>query len=164
MERIYLGLGTNLGDKLKNLSHSRLLIADHIAPISNASAIYTTAAWGVEDQDSYLNQVVQIETNLAPLDLLAQVLEIEQMMGRERRLKWGARVIDIDILFYGSQILETEHLIIPHPFLQERNFVLIPMAELTPEFKHPISNLSMQTLKRNSKDLLKVEVFLGEEE
>jgi len=164
MELVYLGLGTNQGDRLGNLQKAIDLLEERIAPIEQKSQIYQTAAWGIEDQAPFLNMVIKLSTLLGPKAILKAVLAIEADMGRERKQKWGERLIDIDILFFGNQILETPELIIPHPFIQERNFVLVPMAELAPDFVHPIHQKSIRLLKEVSLDQLKVSDFLGEEE
>jgi 2-amino-4-hydroxy-6-hydroxymethyldihydropteridine diphosphokinase len=122
--------------------------------IIQESALYQTEAWGVEEQPFFYNQVLEVATSLSPLALLEVVLEIEAEMGRKRIQKWGTRLIDIDLLFYGQQIINSEKLILPHPFISERNFVLAPMAEIAPEFVHPVLGKNISMLLKESKDPL----------
>lgn len=121
--------------------------------------VYETQAWGMTDQPDFLNQVLEVATTLSPEELLEQIKQIEQQMGRERRVKWGERLIDIDILFYEQAVIYTEKLKIPHPFLHERNFVLIPLQEIAPDFQHPVLQHSISQLLKSSKDLLYVKIL-----
>lgn len=157
---VFLGLGTNEGDRLENLERARRGIAD-LGTVLHISRVYETAAWGIEDQPAFLNQVLAIHTGLSAVQLLEEVLQIERRLGRERIRKWGRRRIDIDILFYGDRCLETPQLIIPHPFIAERNFVLVPMVDIAPEWVHPRMGKTMVQLLAESNDPLKVEEFLG---
>ena len=135
---LFLLLGANLGDRLATFQQARLLLADHIGPIRQQSGIYETAPWGVIDQPTYLNQVLEIETNLSPEAVLTQTQGIEQQLGRVRLEKWGSRLIDIDLLYQGPLIRQTESLTLPHPFLHERRFTLVPLVEIAPDFRHPV--------------------------
>lgn len=159
MTNIYLLLGTNLGNKLKNLERvAELLIANRIA-IRRESSIYETAAWGIENQPSFLNQVLVIETSKSPEKLLELINKIEVEMGRVRTEKWGERLIDVDLLYYGAQIIETEKLTVPHPEIQNRRFTLLPLAEITPDGIHPVLKKSQLTLLNECQDALGVEKF-----
>ncbi|RYF48385.1 MAG: 2-amino-4-hydroxy-6-hydroxymethyldihydropteridine diphosphokinase [Cytophagaceae bacterium] len=135
---IYLLLGANLGNRTKTLQRAVDLIAEYIGPVVRQSALYETAPWGVTDQPAYLNQVLAIDTTLLPEDILVQTQTIEQELGRVRFEKWGARVIDIDILYYGDHVQESDTLTIPHPYLHQRRFTLVPLVEIAPEFVHPM--------------------------
>ncbi|MBC3784467.1 2-amino-4-hydroxy-6-hydroxymethyldihydropteridine diphosphokinase [Spirosoma utsteinense] len=135
---LYLLLGANLGDRMATLRRAVDLIGAHVGAVVQASGLYETAPWGVTDQPAFLNQVLAVETTLAPEAVLTQAQAIEQALGRIRHEKWGARVIDIDILYYGDQIIQSEILTVPHPFLHERRFTLVPLAEIAPNFVHPI--------------------------
>lgn len=137
-KNLFLLLGANLGDRLTMLSQARTLIAERIGPIQQQSAVYETAPWGVTNQPTYLNQVIQVETSLAPDAVLSQTQTIEQQLGRVRLEKWGSRLIDIDLLYYDQLRWRTESLTLPHPLLHERRFTLIPLTEITPDFVHPI--------------------------
>ncbi len=133
----FISLGTNLGDRLAHL-HAAL---DSLAPdvrIIRQSPVYETPAWGYEDQGPFLNMVVEGETQLEPLALLARLKQLESELGRTPSFRWGPRLIDMDILFYDERVLDTPELTIPHPRLPERAFVLVPLADLAPEWKHPV--------------------------
>ncbi|MCU0325249.1 MAG: 2-amino-4-hydroxy-6-hydroxymethyldihydropteridine diphosphokinase [Spirosomaceae bacterium] len=134
---LYLGLGTNIGDRLHNLQTARELINRQMGKIIIESSIYETAAWGLTNQGAFLNQAIAVKTRRSPDNLLKILLQIEKQMGRIREIKWGPRIIDIDILYYGNQIIETADLTIPHPFIQERKFVLAPLTEIAPDYIHP---------------------------
>ncbi|QNF31434.1 2-amino-4-hydroxy-6-hydroxymethyldihydropteridine diphosphokinase [Adhaeribacter swui] len=155
----YLLLGSNLGNREDYLFQARNLIGDRLGEIKQQSGIYETAAWGVENQQAFLNQVLAIETPLAPEELLREINFLEAELGRVRRVRWGARVIDIDILFYGNVVLQTQRLTIPHPELQNRRFTLVPLTEIAPDFIHPVLGLSSQQLLAQCPDTLEVKKF-----
>lgn len=154
--QIFLGLGSNLGNKTANLAEAIRLIQVDVGSLISASSVYETAPWGIEDQPRFLNQVIQIDSALPPLRLLDKLLDIEIRMGRQRLQKWGSRLIDIDILFYNHLVLQVPQLILPHPFLQDRNFVLAPLAEIAPDYIHPILERSIHDLLEHSADPLPV--------
>lgn len=135
---IYLLLGANLGNRIKTLQRAVELIGQQLGPVVSQSALYETAPWGVSDQPAYLNQVLAVETTLPAGDVLVQAQLIEQELGRVRFEKWGARVIDIDILYYDDLVLQSDTLTIPHPYLHQRRFTLVPLAEIAPGFVHPV--------------------------
>jgi len=137
MRNVYLLLGSNMGDKLENISTALMQIATFAGSLKLQSSIYKTEAWGNNNQDYFLNKVVEIDTSLDAEKLLATILQIELQLGRVRHNKWEARLIDIDILYYDTAIIETKHLIVPHPYLHVRRFTLQPLAEIAPLFKHP---------------------------
>ena len=159
-EHVYLLLGSNLGDRLQVLLAAGELIAIQIGNIVAESSIYETAPWGVLDQPSFLNQVVEVETDLSPEEVLRVILDIEHELGRVRYERWGARVIDIDILYFNNLVLDSARLTIPHPRLHERRFTLIPLAELAPLFIHPILNKSTLHLLADCPDNSEVTIFL----
>ncbi len=142
---VYLGLGTNLGSRLENLAAARAAMPPQVT-ISRTSRVYQTPPWGYVDQPSFLNQVVEAQTRLSPSRLLIHLKSIERRLGRVPTFQYGPRLIDIDILFYGSQDLNLEGLIIPHPRLAERAFVLAPLAELAPGLVHPQSGQTIRQL------------------
>lgn len=151
-KEVFILLGANLGDRLSNFETAKKLLEIQIGTINRQSKIYETAAWGLIDQPNFLNQVLEIETQLSPSLLLKKILAIEKKMGRIRTQKWGERLIDIDILYFGKEIISQENLKIPHPYLQERRFTLIPLAEIAPNFRHPILLKSNDELLEVCKD------------
>ena len=144
--RLFLGTGTNLGDRKKNLFLALQLIEKQIGRVNSQSGIYETKAWGKTDQPDFLNQALEVYTPQTPQEVLENCLNIEQQMGRIRIEKWGTRLIDVDILFYDDLILKQPNLIIPHPFIQDRSFVLKPLEEIAPDFVHPVLERSIQNL------------------
>ncbi len=134
---IYISLGSNKDEPRKQLLKAKELIAEQIGRIREVSDVYVTKAWGNKKQPDFLNQVMEVETHLHPIVLIKKLLGIELEMGRKRKEKWGARIIDLDLLFYDDCIIRMKNLIVPHPRLHERNFVLFPMLELKPDYLHP---------------------------
>ena len=155
--RAYLLLGSNIGNRGANL-RTALVALSAIGKITKESSIYETAAWGKTDQPPFYNQVVEIQTTVRAHELLAELLGIEVRMGRIRTSKWGERTIDIDILFYGEEIIEAPQLTIPHPQLQFRRFTLAPLNEIAPALKHPKLKTSIYDLLTNCPDVLPVEI------
>ncbi len=157
MAKVYLSLGSNLGDKIMNLNKAVLLISAKIGKLIQTSSIYETAPWGFKSEHSFYNQVILIETELKPDDVLNQILQIEKHIGRNRStIQYESRVIDIDILFYENEIIHTENLTIPHPLIQERRFTLQPLAEIDEDYIHPLLNASILSLLNSCKDTLEV--------
>lgn len=154
MNDVFLLLGGNLGDRQSYLRKAIALIESDIAPVIKRSSIYETASWGKTDAPDYLNQVIQIETDLLPVVVLQKILNIETSLGRKREEKWGSRVIDIDILFYGSAIINQPGLHIPHPELHNRRFTLDPLNEIAPNLVHPVLAKTIFQLKSELKDNL----------
>jgi 2-amino-4-hydroxy-6-hydroxymethyldihydropteridine diphosphokinase len=154
-----LSLGSNEGDRVLWVNNAMDLIGISCGTIVNKSSLYQTAAWGINDQPDFLNCVISIQTNLLPPDLLSEILQIEKILGRHRNVKWGPRIIDIDILFYNDEILETPELIIPHPYLHLRRFTLVPLAEIAPGYIHPVLHKSIADLLSECKDLLEVHLY-----
>ncbi len=162
MAKIFLHTGSNIGDRKGNLDTANRMVSEVVGTITRYSNIYETAAWGLKDQDDFLNQAIEVDTELSPEEVLREIQFIEKAMGRVKIKKWGRRLIDIDILFFESVVLNTDRLTIPHPFLQERNFVLAPLSELIPDFIHPVFKKSVYQLFAESQDNLKAEIFLEE--
>ena len=156
---IYIGLGTNLGERVLNLHNSKLFLEASIGSIKAQSSIYETKAWGVEGQPDFLNQVVAIDTSLTPPQVLDTMLAIEDAMGRVRERKWYTRLIDIDLLLYGSLIIKEDNLAVPHPYIQDRNFVLRPLAEVAGDIVHPVLKKSIKELEAACLDPLEVWVY-----
>lgn len=134
---IYLLLGSNLGNRQQNLQQATNLIHQEAGKIVGSSGVFETAAWGKIDQSDFLNQVLQLESDLAPEELLTKILSIETRLGRVRTEKWGERTIDIDILYYADVVMATNPLNLPHPGIPVRRFVLRPLCDIAPEFIHP---------------------------
>lgn len=134
---VYLGLGSNLGEREANLLAALAALPPRIEVLER-SPVYETAPWGYLDQGDFLNQVIKVATSLSPLDLLAALKEIEKQVGRVPRFKNGPREIDIDVLFFDDQVIEEKGLHIPHPQLARRAFVLMPLNDIAPELVHPV--------------------------
>ena len=156
MNKAYLLIGGNIGDRNKNLKEAIDFIARECGSVIKSSSIYETAAWGKTDQPDFLNQCLLIQTSLSAPDLMKQILKIEEKMGRKRKEKNDPRIIDIDILFYNESVLQTEFLTLPHPQLQNRRFVLVPMNEIAPKLVHPVLRKSIITLLKECPDNLEV--------
>ncbi|MEC7754994.1 2-amino-4-hydroxy-6-hydroxymethyldihydropteridine diphosphokinase [Roseivirga sp. UBA1976] len=163
MSGIYLLLGSNIGRRAKNLERAREMIVSHGITIKKESEIYETAAWGKEDQEAFLNQVIEVETGKSPQRVLFIVNMIEKEMGRERFEKWGSRLIDIDILYFGDIVFEEDNLLIPHPEIQNRRFTLAPLVEIAPQFLHPKLEKTQAQLLAECPDALAVEVYEHQE-
>ncbi len=157
MNDVYLLLGSNLGDSEKYICDAKQWIEDELGPILKASSLYRTAAWGETNQADFINQVVVVSSALKPQDILRKIVVIETHLGRSRILKWGARTIDIDILFYGDQCVNEANLIIPHAYLHQRNFTLIPLLEIAPNFYHPVLHKTIKQLCEQVLDPLSVQ-------
>ncbi len=138
LKKTYLLLGANLGDRAVTFHQAISLIAERIGPVIQQSGLYETAPWGVTAQPAFLNQVLAIETRLEPEAVLTQTQAIEQELGRVRLEKWGARLIDIDLLYFDQLVLQTDRLTIPHPYLHQRRFTLVPLVEIASDFVHPV--------------------------
>lgn len=156
----YLLLGSNQGDSFALLAQARTLLHHKVGEIQQISAVYRTQAWGKTNQPDFYNQVVKLFTPFSPSALLQGVLAIERQMGRIRTEKWAARLIDIDILYFGEDIVSVSNLEIPHPQIPHRRFTLAPLAEIAPDFIHPVLLLSQQTLLAQCTDPLAVEVVV----
>lgn len=159
--RVYLALGSNMGERKNYLEQA----IQHLPPqvrVLHTSSVYETEPWGYEEQPAFLNQVIEAQTTLSPLELLAYLKEVEDRMGREETFRYGPRVIDIDILFYEDLTYADEELQIPHPRITERAFVLVPLAEIAPDLIHPELGESIRELLRDV-DQQGVEPFVEQE-
>jgi len=152
MHLVYLLLGSNLGERLMLMRAASAQIALQVGTIVRKSGIYETAPWGVSDQPVYLNQALLVQTILSAEEVLYTVLAIEKDLGRVREKKWEARLIDIDILFYDEEVKHTPRLQIPHPLLHRRKFVLLPLQEIAPKFKHPLLGYTIDEMLSHLKE------------
>lgn len=156
MNRLFLGLGCNLGNRFKNLGDALKAIELAVGTIVKKSSVYETKAWGKNNQPDFLNMAVEVMTDFVAEDVLNRIQKIETDLGRIRIEKWGARTMDIDILFFNTEKINTNRLIVPHPLMAERKFVLLPLAEIAEEFLHPSLQKTIAHLLLNCKDELDV--------
>ena len=156
MNKAFLLIGSNLGDKKKNFEKAEILLQQYCGAIIQSSSVYQTAAWGKTDQPAFLNQALEIETDLHAEELMKQILRIEETMGRERKEKYGPRIIDIDILLFNDEQHDDPNLRIPHPEMQNRRFALIPLAEIAGNVEHPVLKKSIRRLLAECPDQLDV--------
>lgn len=160
MNIAYLLIGGNLGDRAQNLATAiAKIIPAANGRLMDKSAVYETAAWGNTDQPAFLNQALKIKTTYTPTVLLKKLLAVEKAMGRERKQKNDPRVIDIDIIFFNELVMFSEKLTLPHPFMQDRRFVLTPLQEIAPQMVHPILGKSVTELLRICTDTLEVKKY-----
>ena len=159
MNNVFLLTGGNMGDRLQILEKALEEITIQIGAVIKKSSIYETAPWGIADQPAFLNQVLLAQTTLSPQEILKTILSIESNMGRKRNEKFGPRIIDIDLLFYNDLILQSPDLVIPHPEITNRRFVLVPLVELNKNYKHPVLKKSVFQLLNECPDHLPVMKF-----
>jgi len=152
MNIIYIQLGSNMGNRKSYIEKSMQQIEQEIGNIICSSKIYESSPWGVSIQNHFLNSVIKIESELSSSILLKKLQEIENNLGRVRKEKWGERCVDLDILFYNSEIINTENLKIPHPYIQDRKFVLVPLSEIDTDYNHPVLHKNISSLLKECTD------------
>jgi 2-amino-4-hydroxy-6-hydroxymethyldihydropteridine diphosphokinase len=153
MSKVFLGIGGNIGNKQANFNKVYNLIERKLGQISAKSSVYESPPWGFHAENNFWNQILIIKTGLTPEELLSKIYEIESSFGRKRKSKhYASREMDIDILYYDDIFMETETLVIPHPHMHQRLFVLVPLVEIAPDFKHPILRFTSLQMLENCKD------------
>lgn len=153
MHKVFLGIGGNLGNKSENFKKVYSLIEKNLGKISKYSSVYESPPWGFHAEENFWNQVVIIETDYSPSELLDKIHIVEKEFGRKRKKQqYSSREMDIDILYYDDIFTETDNLVIPHPRIHQRLFVLIPLTEIAPQFKHPLFRLTSIQMFENCKD------------
>ena len=158
-KKVFISLGSNLGDRLQFLRNALDQIGLRLGKVIKESKVYEAAAWGHTKQPDFYNQVIELETELSPTQLLQGCLDIEKSLGRERSILWGERTIDLDILLFDGRSVQSENLNIPHPYLHLRNFVLVPLCEIAPELIHPTLELTIQQLLDRCADKLEIKAI-----
>jgi len=159
MNVTFLLIGGNLGNREENLQTAKSLIEQYCGKLIKSSSVYETAAWGKTDQPAFLNQALEIETELTAEGLMREIFAIEKVMGRERKEKYGPRIIDIDILLFNAEQHDSSFLKIPHPEMHNRLFALIPLAEIAPNVDHPVFKKSIAQLLKETPDNLEVKKY-----
>jgi len=154
--RVFLGLGSNLGEREGTLARTLALLSERGFSLTRCSSLYLTEPVGGPPQDCYLNAVAEGASALPPEQLLRACLDVERALGRTREVRWGPRTIDIDLLLYGDERRATAELTLPHPRLHERQFVLVPLAEIAPELRHPVLGVSARELQQRCTDRSRV--------
>ena len=162
MNNVFLQTGGNLGNRLQNLQRVEQLIEKEIGTILRQSSVYETEPWGFTDQPAFLNKVLHVQTTLSPTDVMSKIHLIENEMGRVRIQKMGPRTIDIDILFFNQEAVNLPFLTIPHPFIEKRRFVLVPLSEISPGYFHPVLKKNVSLLLQECEDESVVSLFKNE--
>jgi 2-amino-4-hydroxy-6-hydroxymethyldihydropteridine diphosphokinase len=152
MAIVFIGIGSNMGDRQANCLRAVDLLGAHGLEVRKVSSLYETEPWGLAKQRMFINAALEAVTGLSPADLLAKLKVIEKDMGREKTEKWGPRIIDLDILFYDNVVIKEAGLEIPHPLLHKRGFVLLPLAEIAPDKRHPATGITVMQLKEGLRD------------
>ncbi len=158
-KEVFISLGSNLGDRLTNLESAMQAIQANVGVVIRKSSIYETKPWGNVDQPDFFNQVIMIHTDKPAKDCLSLLLTIEKQMGRKREERWGARIIDLDLLYSDGDIIKTEQLTLPHPAIPQRRFVLVPLVEIASDFIHPELKINQGQLLADCPDRLDVMVL-----
>ena len=162
IEKVVLGFGSNIGSRFRNINNAiRVLSLNKDFNLLALSSVYETEPWGFKHQRNFLNCAAVFLSRLSPAGLVKFIKKTEKQAGRVKRDKWQAREIDIDVLFYGSRIIDRRYLKVPHPYLYERNFVLTPLVEIVPGFIHPVLKKNITELSKISVDTSNVKIYKG---
>jgi len=162
MNKVYLSLGSNRGGRTAHLKNAIDLLSEWAGEVTVVSSLYETPPWKMEDETNFINQALLLETEMSAAQLIDTIILIESMMGRQRSAnKYEPRKIDIDVLFFNNEIINTDELTVPHPLLQERKFVLVPMAEIAPEFIHPVFKKSISRLLNECEDKSEIQKLVS---
>jgi len=154
MHKVYLGIGGNIGNKQKNFQEVYKAIKNKLGNIENSSSIYETPPWGFHSSHKFWNSVIEVLTSLSPEEVITEIHSIEKQFGRKHGVtKYSSREMDIDILYYDDNYMETDSLIIPHPSIQLRKFVLVPLCEIAANLRHPLLRLTSIEMLENCKDI-----------
>jgi len=160
MNNVFLGIGSNLGNRKANIKEAVTRIEENIGPVIESSSLFETESWGFIAKNDFLNMIVKVETDLGPPELLNRILSIELILGRVRdNTKYISRLIDIDLLLYDDKIINEDNLKVPHPLMHERMFVLVPLNEIASDFEHPVFKKSIASLLKACKDNSNVKMF-----
>ena len=160
MKNIFLGIGTNLGNREANLNEAITRINELTGPVGTLSSVYETDPWGFQSDNRFLNMVIKIETDHSPQGLMEEIFLIEENMGRIRSgSQYSSRVIDIDILLFENLIIKEKNLVVPHPRMHQRRFVLVPMCEIEPDIVHPVLKKTVASLLETCLDKSKVKMY-----
>lgn len=154
--KVFIAIGSNLGDRAENLKKAIREIELKLGAMIKQSSVYETKPWGKTNQPDFFNQVVLVHSNKSPEECLRILSNIEKQMGRKREEKWGTRIIDLDLLYVNGSIIQTEKLLLPHPGIAQRRFVLVPLVEIAPDFLHPLLQKNQWQLLNECPDLLEV--------
>lgn len=156
---VFIALGSNLDDRAENLKKAIHEIELTMGAIIRQSSVYETKPWGKTNQSDFFNQVILVHSNKSPEDCLILLSRIEKQMGRKREEKWGARIIDLDLLYVNGHVIETNKLSLPHPCIAQRRFVLTPLVDIAPDFIHPLLQKNQRQLLSECPDLLEVKIL-----
>lgn len=158
--KAFIGVGSNLGDPVENIEKAKaLLLQTGKINFIKVSSFYETEPWGIKEQPKFINAVWHIDTPLSPIELFLLLKEVERLMGRKKMLRYGPRIVDLDILFYEELIYQDSNITIPHPKIGERSFVLYPLAEIAPCYVHPLLSISVAVLKERLVDHLNIKLL-----
>lgn len=160
MNQTYILLGSNQDDPKVNLEIARAFIEAQVGKIRSQSSLYNTEPWGLKSQPVFINQAIIVDTPLNAIDVLSRCLTFQYTMNADKPLKFGPRIIDVDIIFFNEEIIDTDKLIVPHPRMHERNFVLIPLAEIAGDYLHPIFKKTIRQLQIDCDDTCEVGLYV----